>query len=149
MTPTVGQPLPVRIIESVDPAKMKTLSALMRDPNPIHFDRSVAAGLGLGDRTVNQGPSNIAYVMTMLGAWAGGADRITNYRFRFLGNVFEGDRLQASGTVTAVENTDDAVLVHCDLALDVVDGNRVLDGTGTVRIPRSSLKPTTTGEGSS
>ncbi|WP_420748988.1 MaoC family dehydratase [Rhodococcus sp. O3] len=135
MIPTVGQQIPVRIIDSVDPARMKTLSALMRDPNPIHFDRSAASGLGLGDRTVNQGPSNIAYVMTMLGNWAGGVDRITRYRFRFLGNVLEGDRLQASGTVTAVDETPEGLLVQCDLALDVVGGARVLEGTGTVRLP--------------
>jgi len=135
MRPTVGQKIPVRLIEAVDPARMKTLSALMRDPNPIHFDRSAASALGLGERTVNQGPSNIAYVMSMLGNWAGGVDRITRYRFRFLGNVFEGDRVQASGTVTAVDETPEGLLVHCDLALDVVDGARVLEGTGTVRLP--------------
>ncbi|MEE2034895.1 MaoC family dehydratase [Rhodococcus chondri] len=135
MRPTVGEQIPGRVIDAVDPARMRTLSALMRDPNPIHFDRSAASTLGLGDRTVNQGPSNIAYVVSMLGSWAGGADRVTGYRFRFLGNVFEGDRLQASGTVTAVEETAGGLVVRCELALDVVDGARVLEGTGTVHLP--------------
>jgi acyl dehydratase len=135
VNPVVGQKLPVRIIDAVDPARMKTLSALMRDPNPIHFDRSAVRALGLGDRTVNQGPSNIAYVISMLGNWAGGVDRVAGYRFRFLGNVFEGDRLQASGTVTAVDENPEGLIVQCELALDVVDGVRVLEGTGTVRIP--------------
>lgn len=134
MNPTVGQEIPGRTIDAADPARMKTLSALMRDPNPIHFDRSAVRMLGLGDRTVNQGPSNIAYVVSMLGNWAGGVDRVAGYRFRFLGNVFEGDRLQTSGTVTAVEETPEGLVVQCELALDVVDGVRVLEGTGTVRI---------------
>ena len=105
MKPAVGQQIPERTVDAVDPARMKTLSALMRDPNPIHFDRNAAAALGLGERTVNQGPSNIAYVVSMLGSWAGGVDRVTGYRFRFLGNVFEGDRLRAAGVVTDVEET--------------------------------------------
>ncbi|EME56987.1 hypothetical protein G352_21866 [Rhodococcus ruber BKS 20-38] len=135
MKPAVGQQIPELTVDAVDPARMKTLSALMRDPNPIHFDRNAAAALGLGERTVNQGPSNIAYVVSMLGSWAGGVDRVTGYRFRFLGNVFEGDRLRAAGVVTDVEDTADGLLVRCDLTLDVLGGARVLEGTGTVLVP--------------
>jgi len=135
MNIAVGQEIPERIIDFVDPARMKTLSALMRDPNPIHWDRAAVAELGLGDRTVNQGPSNIAYVISMLGKWAGGIDRVSKYRFRFMGNVFEGDRLRASGAVTEVTDSPAGLRVQCSLTLDVVDGARVLDGTATVLIP--------------
>ncbi|AYJ51275.1 MaoC family dehydratase [Rhodococcus sp. P1Y] len=132
----VGQSLPARIIESVDPEKMKLLSALMRDPNPIHFDRVAVAQLGMGDKTVNQGPSNMAYVLSMLGQWAGGSDRITHYRFRFLGNVFEGDRLEALGVVTAVTEKIDRLEVECSLSLTVMGGAEVLTGAGTVLLPK-------------
>ncbi|MEV0945143.1 MaoC/PaaZ C-terminal domain-containing protein [Rhodococcus sp. NPDC049939] len=135
MTVAIGQEIPERIIEAVDPARMKTLSALMRDPNPIHFDRSAVSELGMGERTVNQGPANIAYVVSMLGAWAGGVDRIRHFRFRFRGRVVEGQRLRASGVVTAVEEGQDGTLVRCDLALEVVDGARVLEGVGAVLLP--------------
>ncbi|OAK56374.1 MaoC family dehydratase [Rhodococcoides kyotonense] len=134
MKPTVGQTLPTRTIESVNAEKMKLLSALMRDPNPIHFDVASVEALGMGSRTVNQGPSNMAYVLSMLGEWAGGTDRITHYRFRFLGNVFAGERLEASGTVTSVEDVDDGLAVQCALSLTVVGGHEVLTGTGTVRL---------------
>ncbi|WP_037164042.1 MaoC family dehydratase [Rhodococcoides fascians] len=136
MSIEVGQSIPGRIIESVDPEKMKLLSALMRDPNPIHFDRAAVVELGMGAKTVNQGPSNMAYVLSMLGQWAGGSDRITHYRFRFLGNVFEGDRLQASGSVTAVAERPDGLQVDCSLSLTVMGGAEVLTGTGTVLLPK-------------
>ncbi|MDI9896140.1 MaoC family dehydratase [Rhodococcus sp. IEGM 1381] len=136
MSIEVGQVLPSRIIDGVDPEKMKLLSALMRDPNPIHFDRTAVAELGMGDKTVNQGPSNMAYVLSMLGSWAGGVDRITHYRFRFLGNVFEGDRLEAGGVVTAVRETSDSFEVECSLTLTVIDGAQVLTGAGTVTIDK-------------
>ena len=131
-----GQSLPSRIVERVDPEKMKLLSALMRDPNPIHFDRGAIAQLGMGDKTVNQGPSNMAYVLSMLGQWAGGSDRIIHYRFRFLGNVFEGDRLEASGIVISVRERNDGLEVDCSLSLSVVGGTEVLTGTGTVLLPK-------------
>ncbi|OZE82104.1 protein dehydratase [Rhodococcus sp. 15-649-1-2] len=139
MSIEVGQSIPGRIIESVDPEKMKLLSALMRDPNPIHFDRAAVAELGMGDKTVNQGPSNMAYVLSMLGQWAGGSHRITHYRFRFLGNVFEGDRLEASGSVTAVAERPDGLQVDCSLSLTVMGGAEVLTGTGTVLLPKDSV----------
>lgn len=134
MTVSVGQLIPARVIDSVDPARMKTLSALMRDPNPIHFDPSAVKALGMGDRTINQGPSNIAYVLTMLADWAGGVERVQRYQFRFLGNVFAGDSLRASGTVTAVEDKPVGRLVHCMLSLDVIGGGPVLQGTATVLV---------------
>lgn len=136
MRPEVGQVLPSRIVDGVDPEKMKLLSALMRDPNPIHFDRTAVAELGMGDRTVNQGPSNMAYVLSMLGSWAGGVDRINHYRFRFLGNVFEGDRLEAGGVITAVRETSESFEVECSLTLTVIDGARVLTGTAAVTIDK-------------
>lgn len=136
MSIEVGQVLPSRIIDHVDPEKMKLLSALMRDPNPIHFDRTAVVDLGMGDKTVNQGPSNMAYVLSMLGAWAGGVDRITHYRFRFLGNVFEGDRLEATGKVTKVNDTPSAFEVECTLALTVIGAGEVLAGVGTVLIDK-------------
>lgn len=136
MNIVVGQALPSRVIDGVDSEKMKLLSALMRDPNPIHFDRNAIADLGMGDKTVNQGPSNMAYVLSMLGQWAGGSGRITHYRFRFLGNVFEGDRLEASGIVTALTEHDQGLEVDCSLSLTVLGGAEVLTGSGTVLLPK-------------
>lgn len=45
--------------------------------------------------------------------------------------------MEETGPVSgdAVDETPEGLLVHCDLALDVVDGARVLEGTGTVRLP--------------
>ena len=42
----------------------------------------------MGDRPVNQGPLNMGYLMTMLARWAGGRDRVLDFRVRFLGNVW-------------------------------------------------------------
>ncbi|MXP24243.1 protein dehydratase [Gordonia sp. HNM0687] len=131
---TVGQALPEMPTAVADPARMKTLSALMRDPNPIHFDEVAVAAVGLGDRTINQGPSNVAYAVSALGAWAGGVTNVVSYRFRYLANVAAGDRLRTGGTITAIDDTPSVRIAECDVYLEVVGGARVLQGTATVRL---------------
>lgn len=124
----IGEALPEYEIGPVSAEKMKTMSALMRDANPIHFDPAAVCALGMGDRVVNQGPLNQAYVVTMLARWAGGADRVRAIRLRYLGNVFAGDKLRAGGTVTAVRGAE----VDCEVWLEVIGGAKVISGTATV-----------------
>jgi acyl dehydratase len=62
----VGTEVPPFVVESVPVEPMKTVAALLHDPNPIHFDVTAVRSLGMGDRTVNQGPTNMAYVANML-----------------------------------------------------------------------------------
>ncbi len=130
--PVVGDELPRLTIESVDAEKMKTMAALLGDPNPIHWDVDTVRELGMGDEPVNQGPNNMGYVLNMLGRWAGGTEHIGQIRVRFLDNVFAHDRLEAGGTVTAV--SDDGT-VECDVWLARDGTHPVLAGTATVNLP--------------
>jgi acyl dehydratase len=127
----VGTELPSLVIESVDEEKMKIMAALLRDPNPIHFDVDRVRELGIGDRVVNQGPSNMSYLVNMVTRWSGGVPTLRTVAVRFLGNVFAGDRVECTGTVTAVDA--DAGLVTIDVAAGV--GERpVLEGSVVVSI---------------
>lgn len=134
MTIDVGAEITPYEVPSVSAEKMKTMAALLADPNPIHWDTRATAELGMGDRPVNQGPLNMGYVMTMLSNWAGGRDRIKTFRVRFLGNVLAGDHLRATGVVTAVRDEDSRRLVECNVTLQVVGGDDVLSGTATVEV---------------
>ena len=60
MSIVVGDNIPEWVMDSVSPARMRTMAAILRDPNPIHWDRDAVDSLplGLGKRTINQGPSN-------------------------------------------------------------------------------------------
>jgi acyl dehydratase len=42
----VGDELETCVVESVDPARLKTMAALYDDPNPIHFDLAATRELG-------------------------------------------------------------------------------------------------------
>ena len=132
MSVRAGDLLPERVVEWVDPEKMKILAALLHDPNMIHLDPAASAAAGLGHRLVNQGPINLGYVHTLLAEWAGGADRVRSSTFRLLGNVYAGERVVAGGRVLAVGAGG---LVECEVWLDAerAEGRvRVVSGAATV-----------------
>ncbi|SEO53924.1 MaoC family dehydratase [Trujillonella endophytica] len=128
----VGTELPGYEVPSVSAEKMKTMAALLSDPTPIHWDVETLQALGMGDRPINQGPLNMGYVMNAVTDWAGGADRLTRLRVRFLGNVLAGHHLRVRGTVTALRESDGVRLADCDVVLEVVGGDPVVSGTATV-----------------
>jgi acyl dehydratase len=125
----VGTELPPLVIASVDAEKMMLMAAILRDPNPIHFDAGHVRKLGLGDRVVNQGPSNMSYLLEMVTTWSGGVATLRSVAVRFLGNVFAGDRVECTGRVTAVD--EDAALVTLEVEARVGD-RPVLQGSVVV-----------------
>lgn len=127
-----GFRIPPWRLERVEAARMKTMSALMRDPNPIHFDPEATRALGLGDRVVNQGPANLGYIVNMLLEWVGDPAAIRRLRVRFEANVFAGDRVEASGEVTEVRDDGGGRVAVCDVWLRRDDGQRLVSGTAEV-----------------
>ena len=83
----VGDVIPPVEVVDVQPEWMKTIAALMHDPNPIHWDVESVRRNGLGDVVINQGPSNMAYVMNAVTAWTGDPTALRHIRMRFNGNV--------------------------------------------------------------
>lgn len=132
---TVGTPVPALELV-VDAGRMRTMAALLDDPNPIHWDVDAVRALGLGDRPVNQGPSNAGYVVNALVAFAGGdPGAVRRVSVRFRGNVLAGDRVTAGGVVTAVTTLGSDVVATCEVWLDRDDGARLVSGTAEVRLP--------------
>jgi acyl dehydratase len=124
-----GEEIPPWDVPFVDPARMKTMAAVLRDPYPVHWDREANAHLGLGGRVVNQGPLNLGYVANMLMAWAGPAC-IRRLTVSFGRPVLDGDHVVARGRVREVA----AGIAHCDVWLERGD-ERVVSGTAEVVAP--------------
>ena len=129
MSYSVGDALAPFVIDSVSPDAMRDWSVFLADPNPIHLDVEVVKAKGLGDKRINQGPINFAYMMNMLLAAVPGS-RIEAMDSRFLDNVFEGDHLTASGTFTGVDGNR----LTCEFKLDVAGRGTVNSGTATLII---------------
>ena len=132
MTIEVGFRIPEWVVESVPAEKMKTMALLLRDPNPIHWDVEAVKQAGLGDRVINQGPTNQAYIVNMLLAWLGDPAKLRSMTVRFRANVYAGDRVVAGGKVSAIRHDSGHDLADCDIWLKKEDGSEAISGTAVV-----------------
>jgi len=131
LPPATGAAIPTWEMPSVDAARMKTMAALLRDPYPVHWDRSSNAALGLAGRVINQGPLNLSYVANMLMDWAGPTS-IRRLTVSFGRPVLDGDQVIAGGQVRSVVGG----IATCDVWLARGD-ERVVIGTAEVVAPPS------------
>lgn len=119
--------------QMVRPDLMHVWATVLRDPNPIHTDVEAVRARGLGDRVINQGPGNIAYITNMLlAAFPGGA--LTHVKVRFLDNVFGGELVTPSAVVQGIEETAEGRRISFKIALHA-DGRLALDGEAAVLAP--------------
>ena len=128
--PAVGDEIPAWEMPSVRRERMRTMAAILRDPNPVHWDDELVSKLPakFGKRTVNQGPLGLSYMINMLHDWAG-SESVKRVFMTFPMAVLSEDAITARGVVTAV--SDDG-LVECDIWLDR-NGERPLEGNATVQ----------------
>jgi len=103
-------------VSYVDPQRMKTMAALLRDPYPIHWDPESVSDEAHGGRTVNQGPLNLAYIANMLMAWAGDTS-LRRLTASFHAHVLAGDTVTASGEVEEVFEVGDERRARCSVRL--------------------------------
>jgi acyl dehydratase len=134
MALAAGDELEPLVVESVSTEAMKTVAALLHDPNPIHFDVEAVRALGMGERPVNQGPNNMGYLVAMLARAAGGRERIRRLQVRFLGNVFAGERVVARGRVESIEDRGGERVAEVEVWLERGEDDRVLAGTATIAL---------------
>jgi acyl dehydratase len=132
----IGHEIPPWTMEHVDPARMKTMAAILRDPYTVHWDRAGNERLGIGPRVVNQGPLNVGYIANMLMSWAG-PDCVRRLTLAFARPVLDGDRVTARGVVSDLATVDGALLATCDVWLDR-EGEHVVTGTAVVRLTTAS-----------
>lgn len=128
-----GHPIPEWVMEEVSAERMRTMAAILRDPNPLHWDRDAVAALpfDLGRRTINQGPLGLGYMVNMLHAWAG-PGCIRRIVMRFPQVVLDGERVVAGGVVTALRTEDGQQLADCDIWLREARRGILLEGSATV-----------------
>lgn len=136
MSLKVGDSIPQWVMPSVSPERMRTMAAILRDPNPLHWDRNAvdALPLGLGKRTINQGPLGLSYMINMLHAWAG-PNCLRRIVMRFPQVVMDGEQVIARGTIRALREEDSVPLADCDIWLEHEDRGVLLEGTASVALP--------------
>jgi acyl dehydratase len=117
------------VVEEVPAAAMKTMAALLDDPTPIHYDAAAVRALGIGERPVNQGPTNVGYLVELAVRAAGGHDGLRKISVRLRDKAFVGDRLECEASVLSVDETSG--LVELELSGRVGD-RLVMSGRASV-----------------
>lgn len=117
-------------LDPVAPEPMAVIAEVLADPNPIHLDAEAVKAAGLGERQINQGPSNLAYVLNMLAEAAPGAE-IAELDIRFTANVFAGDAVEATGEVGEIDGDGRAT---CAVRLVKADGAPAIVGTAVLGV---------------
>ena len=135
MNVAIGDSIPEWVMPEVSAERMRTMAALLRDPNPLHWDREAVAALplGLGRRTINQGPLGLGYMVNMLHAWAG-AGSIRKMVTRFPQVVLDGEKVIARGEVTGLIQANGEQLAECSIRLEHDQRGVLLEGEATVLI---------------
>lgn len=133
MSYQVGDSIPEWTMASVSAEKMKTMAAVLRDPNPLHWDREAVDSLplGLGKRTINQGPLGLSYMVNMLHAWMG-PRCLRRLVMRFPQVVLDGDQVVARGTITSLSHDGAEHIAVCKVFLEHDERGILLEGEATV-----------------
>lgn len=118
---------------NASPEAMKDWAVFLHDPNPIHLDVEVVKAKGLGDRVINQGPANVAYIINMLLSHFPSCS-IENMESRFIDNVYGDEQVETNGSITEISEDNGSLLISCDIGLKS-DGRDVITGNAVVRVP--------------
>lgn len=129
----VGDQIPEWVMPSVLPERMRTMAAILRDPNPVHWHPDSVEALGFGKHTINQGPLGLSYMINMLHDWQG-AKSIRRIIMTFPQVVLDGDRATARGEVTGLREADGERLADCRIWLEVEGRGVALEGSAVVAL---------------
>ncbi len=127
----VGDEIPPWTMERVRSERMRTMAAILRDPNPVHWDPSVVEQLGFGRHTINQGPLGLSYMINMLNAWAG-PHAVRRLFMRFPLVILDGDHITARGRVTGLHESHGERIAECDIWLERTGSEPPLWGSAEV-----------------
>lgn len=130
----VGDDLKSFVIAPVTRQSMQEWAVFLHDPNPIHLDAEVVKAKGLGEKEINQGPTNVAYIINMLHQNFPGGE-IDTLDSRFLDNVYADDHAEAFGAVTGILENNSGLEVTCSIGLRVASRGDVISGTAVIRLP--------------
>jgi 3-hydroxybutyryl-CoA dehydratase len=131
---SVGDELVRFRVARVDPQVMQAWAEFLQDPNPIHLDPAVVRAKGLGDRVINQGPCNLAFVISMLQAALPGSS-LESLDIRYVDNVYGGDAVEAGGKVTGVTRVPGGSNCVCEVWLRAEGRGPVISGTAVLTVP--------------
>jgi acyl dehydratase len=103
------------------------------DYNPLHTDDRFTTEIAGYPSVFAHGMLTMGMTGRVLTDWFG-VEGLASYGVRFVKQVWPGDTLTATATVTAIREEDGATLADLTVETKNQDGDVVLSGTATARI---------------
>jgi acyl dehydratase len=103
------------------------------DYNPLHSDDRFTTEIAGYPSVFAHGMLTMGMTGRVLTDWFG-VECLTNYGVRFVKQVWPGDTLTATATVTAVREEEGTTLADLTVETKNQDGDVVLSGTATARV---------------
>ncbi len=131
--PKVGDHREEVVVENLTRTQIVQYAGASGDFNPIHTDHVFATEVAGFPGVFAHGMLTMAMTGRLVTGWfPPGAVRSLTARFRQ--QVWPGDTLTSTATVTSVDQDEDGATVELDLATVNQDGAQVLSGTASVRL---------------
>jgi acyl dehydratase len=103
---------------TVTQENMNLWAEILDDPNPIHLDVNSVKLLGLGEKTINQGHANIAYIINAINHNFPDSE-IIKLNNKMTDSILEGDKITVSGQINNIIEESNKLIINCKLQLNV------------------------------
>jgi acyl dehydratase len=129
----VGDKHTERVAENLSRTQIVMYAGASGDYNPIHTDELYTTKVAGYPSVFAHGMLTMGLTGKMLTNYAG-AGRVTKFGVRFTNQVWPGDTLDATATVTGIKEENGQKLVELDVATVNQDGKEVVRGTAEARL---------------
>jgi acyl dehydratase len=121
------------VVDDLSRTQIVQYAGASGDYNPLHTDDRFTTEIAGYPSVFAHGMLTMGMTGRILTDWFG-PEALTSYGARFVKQVWPGDTLTATATVTAVRADGDAKLADVEVVTTNQDGDVVLSGTATARI---------------
>ena len=129
----VGDTKELLLVDDLTRTQIVMYAGASGDYNPLHSDEKFAREVAGYPGIFAHGMLTMGMTGRVLTDWFG-AEGLAGYGVRFVKQVFPGDSLTATATVTAVRDEAGQRLADLDVVTVNQDGDVVLQGTASARV---------------
>jgi acyl dehydratase len=133
---SVGAEAPPLVVENISRTHFVRYAGASGDFNPMHHDDTVATSIG-NPSVFGHGMLTAGLMARVLKDWFGPA-ALRRFQVRFSKQVWPGETLTCTATVTGVRDAEESGVGLVDVECQVVNqnGEAKLTGTATAAVPR-------------
>jgi acyl dehydratase len=129
----VGETHTERLVEDLKRTQIVQYAGASGDYNPLHTDEIFTTKVAAYPSVFAHGMLTMGMTGKMLTNYVGDG-RLTKFGVRFTSQVWPGDTLDSTATITALTDRDGVKLVELDISTVNQDGVQVLSGQAEARV---------------